>query len=71
MHPFIYMMKFTTVCDSRYGVLDIQHNTLITVRTLSIKVLPRLLTDAAEQVEGIKLRHFYSLGFIIRDLLHA
>ena len=45
MHPFIYMMKFTTVCDSRYGVLDIQHNTLITVRTLSIKVLPRLLTD--------------------------
>ena len=38
-------MKFTTVCDSRYGVLDIQHNTLITVRTLSIKVLPRLLTD--------------------------
>ena len=25
----------------------------------------------AEQVEGVILSHFYSLGFIIRDLLHA
>ena len=25
----------------------------------------------AEQVEGVILSHFYCLGFIIRDLLHA
>ena len=38
-----------------------------------ICVLPHAvhLVFCAEQVEGVILSHFYSLGFIIRDLLHA
>ena len=36
-----------------------------------IRVVPLAVSFCAEQVEGVILSHFYSLGFIIRDLFHA
>ena len=44
---------------------------MIRILTGLIHVLPLAvqLFFCAERVEGVSLSHFYSLGFIIRDLL--
>ena len=44
----------------------LKHVGLICVLTLAVHVF-----CSAEKVEGVILSHFYSLGLIIRDLLHA
>ena len=70
---FFYGLRMTQGYELNHSISQrllkyfFEHVGLIHVLPLAV----HLFFFCAEQVEGVILSHFYTLGFSIRDLLHA